>query len=119
MCKYDINGFDIDDEMLDNIKIFLNSIYKNKDDMLSARTVLDLYEDRSDYELFFKKMLYYIKDCYFDLRKDKIPLVKEVNKDNLVKIMVLIEEILKYILSNVNIELILDKFILEMRKYYE
>ena len=119
MCKYDINGFDIDDEMLDNVKIFLNSIYRNKDDMLSSKIVLDLYVDRSDYELFFKKMLYYIKDCYFDLRKDKIPLVKGVNKDNLVKIMVLIEEILKYILSNVNIELILDKFILEMRKYYE
>ena len=37
----------------------------------------------------------------------------------MVKILELLEEILKYINSNGNIDLILDKFVIEMRKYYE
>ena len=118
-CTYDIAGFNIDDEMLDNIKIFLNSIYNNKDDILCTKNVIDLYSERADLELFFKKMLYYFNECYFGKRKDLIPMVRNIKKENIINIIVLIEEILKYILSNVNIDLILDKFVIEMRKYYE
>ena len=118
-CNYGNIDFDIDDEMLDNIKIFLNNIYKNKDDILCTKSIIDLYPERSDLEMFFKKMLYYFKECYFEERKDKIPLLKEISKNNIINIMDLIENILKYILSNVNIDLILDKFVIEMRKYYE
>ena len=41
------------------------------------------------------------------------------NKNNMIKVLELLEKILKYINSNGNIELILDKFVIEMRKYYE
>ena len=39
-------------------------------------------------------------------------------KENLIKMVVEIETILKYIKSNGNIDLILDKFVIEMREYY-
>ena len=119
ICRYDESINLLDDEMLDNIKIYLNSIYKNKDDLFYNSNMLELYSERSDWELFFKSMLYYFRDCYFEKRKDKITLIKNISKENIVKIMVLIEEILMFIVSNVNIELVLDKFVLEMRKYYE
>ena len=45
-------------------------------------------------------------------------MVKEVSKENLIKMVVEIETILKYIKSNGNIDLILDKFVIEMREYY-
>ena len=45
-------------------------------------------------------------------------MVKEISKDNLIRIVVLIETVLKYIKSNGNIDLILDKFVIEMREYY-
>ena len=64
-------------------------------------------------------MLYYIKACYFKERKDIIPLLKEIKEENIIKIMVFIEDILKYVVSNVNMDLVLDKFVIEMRKYYE
>ena len=51
-------------------------------------------------------------------RIDKIEMVKEVSKENLIKMVVEIETILKYIKSNGNIDLILDKFVIEMREYY-
>ena len=64
-------------------------------------------------------MLYYIKDCYQSDRIDKIKVVIDNKKENLIKIILLIEEILKYIKSNGNIDLILDKFVIGMREYYE
>ena len=45
-------------------------------------------------------------------------MVKEFSKENLIKMVVDIETILKYIKSNGNIDLILDKFVIEMREYY-
>lgn len=120
-CMYDtsIESF-LSDEVLNDVKIYLNSIYKNKDDLLYNKTNMsDLYKDRIDWEIFFKTMLYYIRDCIESDRIDKIPLVKEVSVSNLIKILVEIEEILKYIKSNGNIDLILDKFVIEMREYYE
>ncbi len=110
----------LDDEVLTDVKLYLNSIYKNNEDILYNRTHMSgLYKDRIDWEIFFRTMLYYLKDCIASSRKDKIEMVKSISQDNLVKIIVYIEEIIKYIKSNCNIDLVLDKFVIEMRNYYE
>ena len=98
----------------------MNAIYKNKEDLLYNKTNMSgFYKDRIDWENFFNTMLYYIKDCYQSDRIDKIKVVIDNKKENLIKIILLIEEILKYIKSNGNIDLILDKFVIGMREYYE
>lgn len=120
-CYYDINIADsLDDELLTDVKLYLNAIYKNKDDLIYNKTHMSgYYKERIEWEIFFNTMLYYLKDCYTSERIDKIDMIKEVSKENLIKMVVLIEEILKYIKSNGNIDLILDKFVIEMRQYYE
>ena len=119
-CMYDTNIMEsLDDEILTDVKLYLNAIYKNKDDLLYNKTHMSsYYKERLQWEIFFNTMLYYLKDCYTSNRLDKIEMVKEVSKDNLIKMVLLIETILKYIKSNGNIDLILDKFVIEMREYY-
>ena len=117
--KYVENVSNINDDVLIDVKLYLNSIYKSSDDLLYNKTHMSgYYKERTDWEIFFYTMLFYLKDCYTDIRTDKIELVNEVSKDNLVKMILLIENILKYIRSNGNIDLILDRFVIEMREYY-
>ena len=109
----------LDEEILTDVKLYLNAIYKNKDDILYNKTHMSgYYKERIEWEIFFNTMLYYLKDCYTSDRIDRIEMVKEVSKENLIKMVVEIETILKYIKSNGNIDLILDKFVIEMREYY-
>lgn len=120
-CYYDYSIEEsLNAEVLNEVKLYLNSIYKNDDDLLYNKTHMSsLYSDRSDWEIFFQTMLYYLKDCYISNRNDKIKMALEIDSKNIINILVLIEEILKYIKSNGNIDLILDKFVIEVRKYYE
>lgn len=120
-CMYDSNIIDsLDDEILTDVKLYLNAIYKNKEDLLYNKTHMSgYYKERLQWEIFFYTMLYYLKDCYTSDRLDKIEMVKEISKNNLIKMVLLIETVLKYIKSNGNIDLILDKFVIEMREYYE
>lgn len=120
-CYYNGNIADnLNDDILTDVKLYLNAIYNNKDDLLYNKTHMSgYYSDRKDWEIFFNTMLYYLNDCYSSDRLDKIELVKNISKCNLVKVIILIEEILKYIKSNGNIDLILDRFVIEMRNYYE
>ena len=115
----DINS-KLDDDVLTDVKLYLNNIYRNKEDLVYNRTHMSkLYAERIDWEIFFRTMLYYLKDCIVSERKDKIELVKSISQDNLVRIIAYIEEIIKYIKSNCNMDLVLDKFVIEMRRYYE
>ena len=118
---YDTNEQEsLDEDVLLDVKLYLNSIYNNKEDLLYNKThMVNLYSERSQWEIFFKTMLYYVKSCLETDRKDKIEMIKKISKENLINIMILIENSLKYINSNVNIDLILDKFVIEMRNYYE
>jgi len=118
-CIYldEINN-NLDEDLLIDVKLYLNSIYKNKDDLLYNKTHMSgYYADRQGWEKFFTLMLYYMKDCYLLKRKDVIEMLKD--NDNVIKMILLVEEVLKYIRSNGNIDLILDKFVIEMRNYYE
>lgn len=120
-CVYSFDAFkNLDEEYLDNVKLYLNAIYKNDDDLLYNKThMVKLYSDRICFEKFFNTMLYYLRDCIDSERLDKIEMVKNVSFSNLIKIILEVEVIIKYIKSNVNIDLILDKFVIEMRNFYE
>lgn len=120
-CNYEININDVlNDDILNDVKIYLNAIYKNNDDLLYNKTHMSgYYSERKDWEIFFNTMLYYLDDCLSSDRLDKIEMVKNVSKKNIVNMIVLSENILKYIKSNGNIDLILDRFVIEMRNYYE
>ncbi len=120
-CNYDFSITDsLDEDVLNDVKLYLNAIYKSKEDLLYNKTHMSgYYKERIEWEIFFNTMLYYLKDCYSSDRTDKIKMVEEIKKDNIIKIIVLIEKILLYIKSNGNIDLILDKFVIEMREYYE
>ena len=120
-CFYDIDEtLTYNNEYLDEVKIYLNNIYKNKDDIVYNKTNMSgLYKERADWEKFFYTMLYYLRGCYTGIEKYKIEMVKNSSKTNLIKMVVLIEDILKHIKYNGNIDLILDKFVIEMRDCYE
>ena len=81
--------------------------------------MVSLYTDRNDWEIFFTTMLFYLLDCLNDKRVDKVEVINNTNKENIIKMITKIKEILNYIKRNGNIELILDKFVIEMREYYE
>lgn len=118
-CIYDEN-INVLDDYLDEVKIYLNSIYKSKDDLLYNKTyMVGKYSERNDWIIFFKTMLLYIKECFEEKRSDKVEFVSSLERLSLVQIILVLEDILKYINSNVNIDLILDRFVLEMRKFYE
>ena len=120
-CFYEIDETQsYNNEYLDEVKIYLNSIYKNKDDIVYNKSNMSgLYKDRSDWESFFTTMLYYIRGCYTGIEKYKIEMVKKSSHENLIKMVVIIEETLKHLKYNGNIDLILDKFVIEMRDCYE
>jgi DNA polymerase-3 subunit delta' len=96
-CNYDTDIMQsLDEEILTDVKLYLNAIYKNKNDILYNKTHMSgYYKERIEWEKFFNTMLYYLKDCYTSNRIDKIEMVKEVSKENLIKMVVEIETILK------------------------
>ena len=119
-CYYDEEDFEYDEEILDNVKIYLINIYNNYDDLYYNKSnISKLYSDRKKWEKFFTIMLFYFKDCLSNKRDDVIDVMKKFSNKNLINVILLIEEILSLIKSNVNIDLVLDKFVIEMRKYYE
>ena len=119
-CVYEENVNYFDDEVLDYVKIYLNSIWKSKDDLLYNKVeMVSLYKERKEWENFFLNMFYYVKECLEKKRNDIIELLKGFKTENYISMLLLIESIIKMVKSNVNIDLLLDKFVIEMRKLYE
>lgn len=118
-CHYDENGYSYDDEILDNVRIYLQEIYKSYDDLYYNKSHMsNLYSDRKKWEDFFTTMLFYFKDYLEKKNTVVIDVMKNFNNYQMIGIIGLIENTLKYIKSNVNMDLILDKFVIEMRKFY-
>ena len=118
-CMYTEDIVDIDEDVLLNVKLYLNSIYKNNEDILYNRTnAISFYKERRDWEIFFNNMLFYFKAFIEGKRSDSIAFLDNVSNDIIIKSILLIEEVLKRIRSNGNIDLILDKFVIEMRCFY-
>ena len=108
-----------DYKYLDNIVEYLNSVYKNDNAILyNKNTALFYFEDRATWIDFFKEMLYLFHSYLKGDKVLEIKMFRDLSNDIIVMIVLLIETILKYLQSNGNIELILDKFVLEMRNIY-
>lgn len=118
-CHYEEDGFTYDEVVLEDVKIYLNTIYKSSNDLLYNKTNMSgKYPDRSDWEIFFKTMLFYFLDTLESNNVDKIELINNTSFKNRVNMINLVKKVLEYIKFNGNIDLILDKFVIEMRKYY-
>ena len=103
----------------ENVSIFNEYIHNvcGKDDafIYNQLNMKNRFSDRIEWSQFFTEILYYLTDAY----DGKIKLENKFTKDQIVRILDMIEDILKYLKSNGNIELILDKFVIEMRNIYE
>ena len=108
-----------EDVYLDHVRIYLNQIITNKEGLIyNKHTMSKLFKERSEWETFFYKMFYYIRECYRNETFPKIDCLNNVEKNTLYQMVLLVEKVLKYIKSNVNIDLILDMFVIEMRCFY-
>ena len=119
-CYYETDDVNYDDEVLDYVKIYINNIYKSSDDLLYNKTNMSgLFKDRLEWEKFFTTMLFYFRGLVAGKRVDKTDVINKLSNQSMIKIINEIETILKYIKANGNIDLILDKFVIEMRDLYE
>ena len=78
------------------------------------------FEDRLEWTNFFTEILHYLIDVNsgnYSLGNNDI--LSRFGNREIIGIISKIEDILKYLKSNGNIELILDKFVIEMRNIYE
>ena len=78
------------------------------------------FEDRLEWTNFFTEILHYLIDVNsgnYSLGNNDI--LSKFDNREIIGIISKIEDILKYLKSNGNIELILDKFVIEMRNIYE
>lgn len=117
-CYYADEELKLDENYVNIVKNYLTSIFKKDNDIVFNKTnMVNTYTERSDYEKIFNTMLFFLKGYYEGNIEFK--LYDGVKKNNISRMMILIENILKYIKSNVNIDLVLDKFVIEMRNYYE
>ena len=116
-CIYNDQVISVNDDFLDDVKIFLNSIPNEKNFHVFCFEYSQKYTERKDVEMFFKTMLLYFLDCFHNNRNDVIDFVKGLSNKQSVDFMIFLEEELKFISSNVNINLVFDRFALEMRKY--
>ncbi len=102
---------------IDKIQSLFNGIYKNKEAILYIREIaVNSFENRKEWIEFFTDVIYVFNDFYRTKSSDYgILLLRDFSDEKLVKLVLLLETILKYLQSNGNIELILDKLVIEMR----
>ena len=108
----------INEELIKIANNYLQSILKNEELIINKEYLLPLSLTRAQIEQIFKIIFNY----YLDFNKGKYFPGNILNKNILLselilkKQIVIIEKVLSMIKFNVNIELLLDYFIIEMRK---
>ncbi len=108
-------------EIIDKIEKYLNSVYKNSDAILYNKLEgIKYFNDRKEWISFFNDMVSILYNVLIGKKRDyNLDIIKDSNNERLVKLIDLVQTVLKYLQSNGNIELILDKFVIEMRNIYE
>ena len=118
-CKY-VNDINFDSDSNKQIVGYLNCVYKNEEDLLYNRlNMVKLFEERREWEKFFNSMVYFLLNYYNNYDKEIGKYMFRIKKNDIISAIDLVENIIKRIKANGNIELILDKFVIEMRKFYE
>lgn len=119
-CRYNSDSDIFVDMYKQQIVDYLEKIYNNEDDILYNRlTMAKAFEERSEWESFFNCMFYFLLDYYKNYDKDKVNYKFKIKKDDIISAIDLVKDSIKSVKANGNIEIILDKFAIEMRKYYE
>ncbi len=105
---------------LDRIVSYLNNVYKNDDAILFNKNEgILFFKERVEWICFFQEMLLVLYSYLKNANNDyDIQFLKDTDHSKLANFVTFVETILKYLQSNGNIELILDKFVIEMRNYY-
>lgn len=122
-CNYDSDsvyeelGLSLDSYQnnLHIIEIFLKEIEKNKNKILNTREFIDYYNNKIDLTIAFK----IIFDIYYNLlMSNSVPAdfsyLEKQDKNIVLKKTNLIKDCLKKLEYNVNLELLVDKFVIEM-----
>ena len=114
-------GNNYSEESISQFNEYLVNVCGKDDAFIYNQNVFKkLFEDRLEWSDFFTEIMHYL----IDVSSDNVTLgnndvLAKMDKREIIKIISKIEDILKYLKSNGNIELILDKFVIEMRNIYE
>lgn len=117
-CRYD----NVSNTGLYNIQIveYLEKLYKNKDDLLYNRLEMShIFEERSEWEEYFKNMIYFLLKYYENYDDESEKYKFKLEKNDIISAIDVVKKTIKSIRANGNIEIILDRFAIEMRNYYE
>lgn len=113
-CEIVHVDYEVIDEMDNELKIiadkYLDDIFNSDDYLINRVDILEKYSDRKDIESLFL----IIFDNYY--KKYVASFKNEESTDILAKQLEIIEKTLKFIQTNVNLELLLDSFVIEMRR---
>ena len=113
-------GNNYSDESVQLFNDYLEKVCGKEDAFIyNQLNVKNRFSDRVEWTKFFTEILYYLTDVYCDRIDLGNNLLSKFSKEQIVRVLDMIEDILKYLKSNGNIELILDKFAIEMRNIYE
>ena len=108
------------DENIDIFNEYLSNVCGKEDAFIyNQLNIKNKFSDRIEWTQFFTEILYYLTDVYDNKIDLENKYIKNFSKEQIVRVLDMIEDILKYLKSNGNIELILDKFVIEMRNIYE
>lgn len=118
-CEYCFTHYDnvTDNNNMNTLALeYLRQIYTTRDYLINKKLILSQYSTREDIENLFKE-IFKIEKCNLEeCIKDK-----SLNKSVFIeqKRIEVIQKVLQLIKYNVNLELILDYFIIEMRKIHD
>ena len=108
-------------DYLEKIESYFNNVYKNNNAILyNKEEGIKYFEDRKEWINYFNNVIVLFYDVLTGKKVNiNLDLLKDFDNEKLIKLIDLIQTILKYLQSNGNIELILDKLVIEMRNIYE
>ena len=99
-----------DKELVSVARKYINDIFNGNDYLVNKNDILNTYNDRKDIESIFMIIFDDFYRSYIDSFHGK------GNNMILEKQLEIVKKTLKYIQSNVNLELLLDNFLIEMRR---
>lgn len=119
---YDVDGINLDNLITNNDEMFnvaieyLKKIELEKKDfiMYNGSVLLNKYKERDDFKRLFKIVFLIYQSKYEEKSYDVLKFLDNLNKKELLKRLKLVNYVIDALNSNMNIDLLLDKFIIEL-----